>query len=52
MPLYQMLGGCRSKMLSYASTPMFDTFEEYFSFIDGCIKHGFKAIKLHCALYL
>ncbi|OIN09214.1 mandelate racemase/muconate lactonizing enzyme family protein [Oceanisphaera psychrotolerans] len=48
MPLYMMLGGARHKMLSYASTPMFDTVEEYFPFIDGCIEHGFKAIKLHC----
>ena len=48
MPLFQMLGGARNKMLSYSSTPMFDTVEEYFPFIDGCIEHGFKAIKLHC----
>ena len=48
MPLFQLLGGCRTKMLSYSSTPMFDTPEEYFPFIDGCIEHGFKAIKLHC----
>lgn len=49
MPLYMMLGGARNKILSYASTPMFDTVEEYYPFIDGCIEHGFKAIKLHCA---
>ncbi len=48
MPIYQMLGGARDKMLSYASTPMFHTPEEYYGFIDGCIEHGFKAIKLHC----
>ena len=48
MPLYMMLGGGRTKMLSYSSTPMFDTVEEYFPFIDGCIEHGFTAIKLHC----
>ena len=48
MPLYMMLGGSRTKMLSYSSTPMFDTVEEYFPFIDGCIEHGFTAIKLHC----
>ncbi|MFI3244962.1 MAG: mandelate racemase/muconate lactonizing enzyme family protein [Ferrimonas sp.] len=49
MPLYQMLGGCRDKMLSYASTPFFEEMEDYFPFIDGCIEHGFKAIKMHCA---
>lgn len=48
MPLYAMLGGARSKILSYASTPMFDTVEEYFPYIDLCIETGFKAIKLHC----
>ncbi len=48
MPLYMLLGGARNKMLSYASTPMFDTVEEYFPYLDDCIAHGFKAIKLHC----
>lgn len=48
MPIYQMLGGCRDRMLSYASTPMFETIEEYISFIDDCINHGFRAIKMHC----
>lgn len=48
MPLYMLLGGAREKMLSYASTPMFDTVEEYFPYIDDAIEHGFTAIKLHC----
>ena len=48
MPLYLLLGGARNKMLSYASTPMFDTVEEYFPYLDDCVAHGFKAIKLHC----
>ena len=48
LPLYMLLGGARSKMLSYASSPMFDTVEEYFPYIDECLAEGFKAIKLHC----
>lgn len=48
MPLYQMLGAERDKILSYASTPMFDEIPTYIDYIQGCIDHGFKAIKLHC----
>lgn len=48
MPLYQMLGADRNKILSYASTPMFDDTQTYLDYIQGCIDHGFKAIKLHC----
>ncbi len=48
MPLYQMLGAQRDKILSYASTPMFDDMPTYIDYIQGCIDHGFKAIKLHC----
>ncbi|MFK4765300.1 mandelate racemase/muconate lactonizing enzyme family protein [Desulfobaculum sp. SPO524] len=48
MPVYMLLGGARTKILSYASTPMFDTVEEYFPYLDDCIEHGFTAIKLHC----
>ncbi|MFA0108048.1 mandelate racemase/muconate lactonizing enzyme family protein [Vibrio splendidus] len=48
MPLYMLLGGARHKIRSYASSPMFDTVEEYYPYIDDCIEHGFTAIKLHC----
>jgi len=48
MPLYMLLGGARTKIHSYASSPMFDTVEEYFPYVDDCISHGFTAIKLHC----
>jgi len=47
LPLYQFLGAKRDKILSYASTPMFDTEEEYMDYIDDCIKQGFKSIKVH-----
>ncbi|MCY6371624.1 mandelate racemase/muconate lactonizing enzyme family protein [Clostridium ganghwense] len=47
MPLYQMLGGARDKILSYASTPLLDSNQEYMEFIDRCIAEGFRAIKIH-----
>lgn len=47
MPLYQMLGGARDKILSYASSPLMDSNDEYISFIKNCIDRGFKAIKIH-----
>lgn len=47
MPLYQMLGGSRDKILSYASSPLLPSNEAYITFIDQCIEEGFKAIKIH-----
>ncbi len=47
LPLYQFLGAKRDKILSYASTPMFDTEVEYIDYIQSCIEHGFRSIKVH-----
>lgn len=47
MPIYQMLGAAQDKILSYASTPLLDTIEDYLKFIDKCVAEGFKAIKIH-----
>lgn len=47
LPIYQLLGASRDKLLSYASTPLFDTNEEYMQYIQTCIDEGFKAIKIH-----
>ncbi|WP_444941677.1 mandelate racemase/muconate lactonizing enzyme family protein [Microbulbifer sp. ZKSA004] len=49
MPIYELLGGARSKIQSYASSPMFDTVEEYETYIEDCIAEGFTAIKFHCS---
>ncbi|MCT4633565.1 MAG: mandelate racemase/muconate lactonizing enzyme family protein [Firmicutes bacterium] len=46
-PLYQFLGAKREKILSYASTPMFDTEIEYMKYIEECIEEGFVSIKVH-----
>lgn len=47
LPIYQLLGAHRDKILSYASTPLLDNNEEYMEFIQKCIDEGFKAIKIH-----
>lgn len=47
LPLYQLLGGYRDKILAYASTVTFATTEEYFDVADQCVDYGFQAIKLH-----
>jgi L-alanine-DL-glutamate epimerase-like enolase superfamily enzyme len=48
LPLYRMLGGRRSSILSYASTPLLPSVEAYLEFIDKLQAEGFTAVKLHC----
>lgn len=47
-PIYKMLGGAREKIMSYASTPMLGSPEEYVDFTQDLIEKGFKAVKFHC----
>jgi L-alanine-DL-glutamate epimerase-like enolase superfamily enzyme len=47
-PLYQYLGGARSKILSYASTPLLDSNDAYMDYIAERQREGFRAIKFHC----
>ncbi|MDB5080634.1 MAG: racemase [Chloroflexi bacterium] len=47
VPLYQLLGGYRDKIQTYASTVTFPTTEEFMDVADQCLDYGFKAIKLH-----
>ncbi len=47
LPIYQLLGAYRDKILSYASTPLYDTDDEYMEYIETSIAEGFKAIKIH-----
>ena len=47
LPIYQLLGAARDKILSYASTPLFDSDGEYMKYIDGVIDEGFTAVKIH-----
>jgi len=48
LPLWQMLGGARPKILSYASTPMLKDTAAYVDFVAELKRQGFKAIKYHC----
>jgi L-alanine-DL-glutamate epimerase-like enolase superfamily enzyme len=48
MPLYQLLGGARSKILSYASTPGLPSVEAYVDYVERCAAEGYKAVKFHC----
>jgi L-alanine-DL-glutamate epimerase-like enolase superfamily enzyme len=48
LPVYELLGGRRSRIQSYASTPMLDGPDAYVRFVGQLIKDGFKAVKMHC----
>ena len=48
LPLYRMLGGPRSKILAYASTPLLHTVEAYVDYVAELKEMGFTAVKFHC----
>ena len=48
LPLYQFLGGARSKILAYASTPLLESNEAYVDYVAERQSEGFKAVKFHC----
>jgi L-alanine-DL-glutamate epimerase-like enolase superfamily enzyme len=48
LPLYQMLGGPRSKIRSYASTPLLPSPAAYVDFVAEMRALGFRAVKFHC----
>jgi L-alanine-DL-glutamate epimerase-like enolase superfamily enzyme len=48
LPLYQFLGGARSKILSYASTPLLHSNQGYIDYIGERKEEGYRAIKFHC----
>jgi L-alanine-DL-glutamate epimerase-like enolase superfamily enzyme len=47
LPVYQLLGGYRTSIPSYASTVTFDSVAEYLDVADQCLALGYPAIKLH-----
>jgi L-alanine-DL-glutamate epimerase-like enolase superfamily enzyme len=47
LPLYQLLGGARHKILSYASTPLLADNQAYIDYIAERQAEGFKAVKFH-----
>lgn len=48
LPLYQLLGGARHKILSYASTPLLADNNAYIDYVGERQREGFKAVKFHC----
>lgn len=47
MPLYQLLGGHRDSIPSYASTPLLNNPSEYIAFVQNLQQQGFDAVKFH-----
>ncbi len=47
MPIYQLLGGSRHRIRSYASTPLLPDVAAYLRFVDDLIEQGFRAVKFH-----
>lgn len=47
LPLYQLLGGYREKVLAYASTATYDSLEQFMDIAEQCLERGYKGIKLH-----
>lgn len=47
LPLYQLLGGARDRILSYASTPMLEDVPAYMRCIEEMLAQGFRAVKFH-----
>jgi len=47
LPLYKMLGAEQEKVRAYASSPVFDTIEEYLAYCHEMLAQGFNAIKIH-----
>lgn len=47
MPVWQLLGGARTRVQAYASTVTWPTVDDYLQHADECLKVGYRAIKLH-----
>jgi L-alanine-DL-glutamate epimerase-like enolase superfamily enzyme len=47
MPLYEMLGGARTRLPAYASTPMLEDATAYVEFVGELRAQGFRAVKFH-----
>lgn len=52
LPIYQLLGGCRERVKSYASTfPNMGTPADYAAFAVECQRRGYPAYKVHPYIY-
>ena len=48
LPVYQLLGGARNRILAYASTPGMPDVPAYLRLVEQLVEQGFRAIKFHC----
>jgi L-alanine-DL-glutamate epimerase-like enolase superfamily enzyme len=48
LPLWQLLGGARDRILSYASTALLESPDAYVDAVVRLREEGFRAIKFHC----
>ena len=47
VPLYRLLGGFRERIPAYASSPVFDTVDEYLDYVGMIQAMGYPAVKFH-----
>ena len=47
IPLYRLLGGARERIPAYASSPVFDTVDEYLDYVRVIGAMGYPAVKFH-----
>ena len=47
VPLWRYLGGARTEIPAYASTPVFDGIDDYMAFVGELAARGYGAVKLH-----
>jgi L-alanine-DL-glutamate epimerase-like enolase superfamily enzyme len=47
VPLHQLLGGSRTRLLAYASTPLLPDADAYVAFVGDLLARGFRAVKFH-----
>lgn len=47
LPIYKIIGGCRDKILAYASTQHYAREEDFIDIVRKCVDGGYKAIKIH-----
>ncbi len=48
LPMWRMLGGCRSAIPAYGSTPLLASAEAYVEEVERLRSAGFRAVKFHC----
>ena len=47
LPIYQMLGAVRDKIMAYASSPLLPDDDAYIAYCQRMVDRGYRAIKIH-----